>query len=102
VDATLAGLRAEIDACDGAIVDAIARRRAVVEALAVHKHTLGLAPVDGSREVELEAQWRERAVRANVPEEVALEVLRALLVHSRAHVRAIVARADASHERSAK
>ncbi len=99
MDATLTALRAEIDACDGAIVDAIARRRAVVEKLAVHKQSLGLAPVDGSREVELEARWRERAARTNIPEEVALEVLRAVLVHSRAHVLAAVA--DANRERSA-
>lgn len=99
---TLATLRADIDACDAAIVDALARRRAVVETLARHKQDLGLAAVDGSREAELEARWRERAARANLPEEAALDVLRALLVHSRAHVGAIVAGARANDGKSAK
>lgn len=83
-------LRAAIDAIDDAIVEQLARRRAAVEALALHKRAAGLPAVDPGREEELRARWRAAAHARALPDEVALAVLEAILAASRRRVEAVV------------
>lgn len=91
----LDALRASIDAIDDGIVEHLARRRAAVDALALHKRSAGLPAFDPAREDEVRARWMAAARARALPDEVALGVLEAILAVSRRRVQA-VAGGDAS------
>jgi len=78
-DETLAGLRAEIDAIDTAIVALLARRFAVVDRVIVVKERDGLPALLPERVEEVVARVRAAAAAAGVPAEAAESVWRALI-----------------------
>ncbi|MDC0748244.1 chorismate mutase [Polyangium mundeleinium] len=74
--------RSALDELDHALLDLIARRRALVGALFVKKRALGLPLVDPMREVELLADRRVYAERQGVPADLAEVIFRAILEDS--------------------
>jgi chorismate mutase-like protein len=82
--AVLASMRASIDAVDHALLELLARRRAIVAELFAHKQRLGLPLVDPAREAQLHAERAAFAEQHGVPAALAGRVMRAIL--------------DASHE----
>ncbi|MDI1444597.1 chorismate mutase [Polyangium sp. 6x1] len=75
--------RRALDELDHALLDLVARRRALVGAFFVKKRALGLPLVDPSREAELLADRRAYAERLGVPAELAEVIFRAILEDSR-------------------
>jgi chorismate mutase len=92
---SLEAKRRLVDEVDAALVGLLAERRARVAELAREKRASGAAVVDAERERSLRARWAELARAAGLPERVALGVLEAVLVESRAHVRQVVDERDA-------
>ena len=82
----LDALRAEIDLADRAILEALARRRAVVERVRGLKRAQGLPPLDPQREQRVRDRWAQHAAELGIPTRSALEILEAILVDSRARV----------------
>jgi len=82
--AVLASMRASIDAVDHALVELLARRRALVADLFAEKVRHGLPLLDPGREAQLLADRRAFAEERGVPPALVDRVMRALL--------------DASHE----
>lgn len=82
-------LRAAIDAIDDGLVEHLARRRAAVDALALHKRNAGLPAFDPGREDAVRARWTAAARARALPDEVALGVLEAILAVSRRRVLAV-------------
>ena len=87
-DADLAAQRAAIDAVDHALLDLVARRRALVAGLFAHKRASGLPLVDPEREQALLADRRAAAERLGVPGALAEQIFRALLEVSHAQAEA--------------
>ncbi|MDI1479730.1 chorismate mutase [Polyangium sp. y55x31] len=71
--------RRALDELDHALLDLVARRRALVGALFAKKRALGLPRVDPAREAELVADRRAYAERLGVPPELAESIFRAIL-----------------------
>ena len=89
-DGELDGLRAEVDAADAALMDAMARRLAAVRAIGEWKRRHGVGAVDRAREGALRSRWAERAAEAGVPDQMAAAVLGAVLDGCRAEVERVV------------
>jgi chorismate mutase/prephenate dehydrogenase len=75
----LAAMRAEIDAIDHALLELVARRRALVAEMFLDKQRRGAALIDPDRERELIAERRACAERLGVPPELSERVFRAIL-----------------------
>jgi chorismate mutase len=65
----LSAVRAEIEAVDAAIVDALARRMALARAVRVVKQRAGHPVLDPAREADVVARVGERARAAGLPED---------------------------------
>lgn len=78
-EATLAGLRADIDAIDAAMVDLLARRFAVVQAVVARKANAGIAARLDDRVEAVVAHVRHKAVAAGCPPDLAETVWRAMI-----------------------
>ncbi|HVK65401.1 MAG TPA: chorismate mutase [Polyangium sp.] len=74
--------RSALDELDHALLDLVARRRALVGALFVKKRALDLPLVDPIREVELLADRRAYAERHGIPADLAEVIFRAILEDS--------------------
>jgi chorismate mutase len=81
--AQLTALRAEIDRVDLELLDALARRRAVVARIAQVKHAHALAGHDPVREAEMRSALLRQARQRAVPETLVNAVLDAILQDSR-------------------
>lgn len=77
--AVLAAARASIDAVDHALVELLARRRALVAELFAQKQRLGLPLVDPAREARLLAERAAFAEERGVPAALAERIMRAIL-----------------------
>jgi chorismate mutase/prephenate dehydrogenase len=88
----LAAMRAEIDAIDHALLDLIARRRALVSELFAYKHAHELPLIDPRREEDLLAERRAYAAHLGVPLELTETIFRAILDGSHAHAEPAAAR----------
>ncbi|MEZ6017540.1 MAG: chorismate mutase [Planctomycetota bacterium] len=82
-DATLAGLRREIEACDRDLSAALERRGRLVRAIGTWKRAQGLAPIDLAREAELVLAFRSGAARDGYGADALERVLRVILEESR-------------------
>lgn len=71
--------RRALDELDHALLELVARRRALVGALFSKKRALGLPRVDPAREAELLADRRAYAERLDIPPELAEVIFRAIL-----------------------
>ena len=85
-DSSLNTLRAQIDEIDRQIVVALKRRWDVLAKIAASKSHARHSAVDVQRETELRERWRTMAEELNVPSNVALTVLGAVLSQSRRYV----------------
>lgn len=75
----LGAFRAQLDALDHVLLEVLARRRGVVEALFDWKRAHGLPLLDPAREAALLDERRAHAARLGVPPETAERVFRAIL-----------------------
>ena len=86
----LSRARADVDAIDDAIVELLARRRDAVLRIASLKRTEGAKAIDPAREEALRGRWQTRAAALGLDADAALEVLDAVLRHSRKAVERVV------------
>lgn len=89
---TIEDSRQAIDVVDRQIIALLAERRRIVAELARRKQSLGLPAFDPEREQSLQGLWAQAAEEHELPTDVALAVLQALLAPSRALVQAIFER----------
>lgn len=88
----IARLRERIDDVDRSIVRSLALRRKLVERIGEEKRSARLGPLDPAREDALRRAWARYAAEDDLPAEVALAVLDAILDASRRHVTDVVGR----------
>ncbi|MFO0630282.1 MAG: chorismate mutase [Polyangiales bacterium] len=84
MDPEIAALRQALDALDGEILAALARRRALVARLFARKAALGLHRLDAAREAALLEDRASRGEALGVPRGVTDAVFRAVLRMSHA------------------
>ncbi len=75
----LASMRASIDAVDHALVELLARRRALVAELFAHKRRHDLPLVDPGREAQLLAERAAFAGERGVPADLITRVMKVIL-----------------------
>jgi chorismate mutase/prephenate dehydrogenase len=80
----LAAMRAEIDAIDHALIELVARRRALVAEMFEDKRRRGAALIDPDRERAILADRSASAERLGVPADIAERIFRAILDGSHA------------------
>ena len=84
MDPEIAALRHELDALDGEVLSALARRRALVTRLFARKAVLGLPRLDAAREAQLLTDRVAQGDALGVPRDVTDDVFRAVLRMSHA------------------
>ncbi len=94
VELDLAALRMGIDDVDLALLEMIARRRALVAELFEHKRAAGVPLLDPERERALLAARRVAAERLGVPADLAGRIFEILLEGSRAQAGVDCGRAE--------
>jgi chorismate mutase/prephenate dehydrogenase len=82
----IAAMRQAIDEVDHALLELVARRRALVGEVFARKRALGVPLVDAAREAELVRERRAFAEGLGVPGELAERLLHVLLDDSHARV----------------